>query len=144
MGGRGSIDALQLIFISIVLILVCVSFIALLTMGLVQYLFACVFLCSYLVCASSQFSCNTALYGMPREKDCFDLYNQLPGGSVSPDINIDVWRCFVEPKFLQPAFCPVHNPLGASMVQLPKIWRYSELTLDISFRWDISFLTKNI
>ena len=83
--------------------------------------FICMFSYSILVLAKS--SCNVVTYGTPLAKDCFDLSLQLPGGETSPTINIDTLRSFVEPKFLQPGFAPVHDPFKTEMVQLPKIWK---------------------
>ncbi len=68
-------------------------------------------------------SCNANLYGKPFVKDCFDLYDELPGGAMSANVDVDKPRSFVEPKFLEPAFCPVPNPYSTKMVQLPKVWR---------------------
>ncbi len=68
-------------------------------------------------------SCNANLYGKPSVRDCFDLYDELPGGAMSANVDVDKPRSFVEPKFLEPAFCPVPNPYSTHMVQLPKVWR---------------------
>jgi len=75
------------------------------------------------ICVRSLSSCNAKIYGKPFVKDFFDLYNQLWGGTLSTSVDVDKPRSFVEPKFLQPAFCPVPNPYTTQMVQLPKIWR---------------------
>ena len=74
----------------------------------------------------SHFQCIAGLYGKPAAKDCFELYEQLPGNALSPHVKVDVPRSFVEPKFLQPRFCPVPNPFATEMVQLPKIWRQGQ------------------
>ncbi len=73
--------------------------------------------------ASSYSACDAHVYGKPEAQDCFHLYNQLPGETLSPDINPDEPRSFVEPKFLDPPFTLVYNPYHSQMVQLPKIWR---------------------
>ncbi len=73
--------------------------------------------------ASPYSACDAQIYGRPNTNDCFDLYKQLPGETLSPDINPDEPRSFVEPKFLDPPFTPVLNPYRSQMVQLPKIWR---------------------
>ena len=78
----------------------------------------------YLIHAESK--CDASVYGRPEINDCFDLYNQLPGETLSPDVNPDAERSFVEPKFLDPPFTPVPNPYATQMVQLPKIWRVGE------------------
>lgn len=67
--------------------------------------------------------CDAPIYGKPDVNNCFELYNQLPGETLSPEINPDIPRAFVEPKFLEPPFTPVPNPYSTQMVQLPKIWR---------------------
>ena len=83
--------------------------------------FVCIFCYSTLVLATS--TCNAVTYGTPRAQDCFDLLQQLPGGVTSPSIDVDALRWFVEPKFLQPEFAPVHDPFDTEMVQLPKLWK---------------------
>lgn len=83
---------------------------------------------SFFVNVLSQSSCDAQLYGKPKSYDCFDLYKQLPGGTLFPDIDPDVPRSFVEPKFLDPPFTPVPNPYSTQMVQLPKIWRIGRST----------------
>ena len=85
--------------------------------------FICIFCYSILILAES--SCDVVTYGTPVAKDCFDLVHQLPGGFTSPEIDIDALRSFIEPKFLRPAFAPIHNLLSTEMVQLPKIWKKS-------------------
>ncbi len=81
------------------------------------------FICisSYSILVKS--SCNAVIYGTPLAKDCFDLLPELPGGATTPSIDVDALRSFVEPKFLQPGFAPVHDPFKTEMVQLPKIWK---------------------
>ena len=74
----------------------------------------------------TQSQCDAKVYGKPNVNDCFDLYKQLPGETLSPGINPDAPRSFVEPKYLEPPFTPVPNPYSTSMVQLPKIWRAGE------------------
>jgi len=78
--------------------------------------------------------CDASIYGKPEVNHCFDLYNQLPGETLSPDINPDAPRSFVEPKFLEPPFTPVPNPYMSQMVQLPKIWRAGLLQWSLAFR----------
>ena len=72
---------------------------------------------------TAQSHCNAIVYGKPEINDCFTLYNQLPGETLSPDIDKDAPRSFVEPKFLEPPFANVPNPYTSQMVQLPKLWR---------------------
>ena len=72
---------------------------------------------------SAQSECNAYIYGKPDAYDCFNLYTQLPGETLSPQVEKDHYRSFVEPRFLDPPFTFVPNPLQAQMVQLPKIWR---------------------
>ena len=72
---------------------------------------------------SAQSECNAYIYGKPDAYDCFNLYTQLPGETLSPQVKKDHYRSFVEPRFLDPPFTFVPNPLQAQMVQLPKIWR---------------------
>ena len=88
-----------------------------------QFFLACITLSLQFSCVFSLFKCDGTLYGKPVPKDCFNLYNQLPGGSEAPDIDLDTPRSFVEPKFMQPSFSPVFNPFRTQMVQLPKVWR---------------------
>lgn len=94
-----------------------------LDMNLISILLTLLHLFIHSSAASPQSSCDAKLYGKPEVKDCFDLYRQLPGETLSPDINPDEPRSFVEPKFLDPPFTPVFNPYHSQMVQLPKIWR---------------------
>ena len=77
----------------------------------------------YINFTSGQSHCDASVYGKPLDHDCFDLFNQLPGQALSPDVDPDAHRSFVEPKFLRPQFAPVPNPYSTRMVQLPKIWR---------------------
>ena len=88
-----------------------------------RYLLACIctLFCFYF--AWAQFTCDAVTYGAPYVKDCFDLYNELPGGPTTSHIDIDAARSFVEPKFLSPAFAPVYDTLETEMVQLPKVWK---------------------
>ena len=81
----------------------------------------CITLCIPFI--SGQPHCDAGVYGKPLDHDCFDLFNQLPGQNLSPNIDPDAHRSFVEPKFLSPRFAPVPNPYATKMVQLPKIWR---------------------
>lgn len=74
--------------------------------------------------ALCQLACDAGIYGKPFSNDCFVLYDQLPGEKLSPGIDKNEPRSFVEPKFLDPPFAPVPNPFNSQMVQLPKIWRY--------------------
>ena len=101
--------------------------------------FICIF--SYFVLVLTQSSCDAVAYGTPLVKDCFDLVLQLPGGVSSPDIDVDVLRIFVEPKFLEPSFAPVRDPFSTEMVQLPKLWKKSPyLTQTFHFKEMLAFL----
>ena len=87
----------------------------------VHYSWLCIFI--YTTFISGQSHCDANVYGKLLDHDCFDLFNQLPGQALSPDVDPDAHRSFVEPKFLRPQFAPVPNPYNTRMVQLPKIWR---------------------
>ena len=73
--------------------------------------------------------CDAELYGTPKMEDCFSLLKVLPGflPSLLPDPTVE--HTFVEPKFLQPPFCPVQGMAPTSIIQLPKIWRSSQSLL---------------
>ena len=89
----------------------------------------CILLCTVIHIDQTygQSHCDAKIYGKLNDRDCFDLYHQLPGETLSPDVDPDVPRSFVEPKFLDPPFAPVPNPYPSQMVQLPKIWRIGRL-----------------
>ena len=81
--------------------------------------------------------CTKEHVGQPSLPDCLVLYDKLPftkdpregeGGLVAP-------RVYIEPQFLVSPFSAVENPFPrTSMVQLPKVWRYSELRHPIMSR----------
>ena len=100
-----------------------------------QFFLACITLSLQFSCVFSLFKCDGNLYGKPVPKDCFDLYDQLPGGPEAPDIDLDTPRSFVEPKFMQPSFPFVFNPFRTQMVQLPKVWREGLPVILIQAHW---------
>ena len=72
--------------------------------------------------------CTKEHVGQPSLQDCLVLYDKLPFAKDPPEGELVVPRVYVEPQFLVRPFSAVENPYPqASMVQLPKVWRYSGL-----------------
>ena len=72
--------------------------------------------------------CTKEHVGQPSLQDCLVLYDKLPFAKDPPEGELVASRVYVEPQFLVRPFSAVKNPYPqTSMVQLPKVWRYSEL-----------------
>ena len=77
---------------------------------------------------AGSYRCDAEWMGRPKLQDCRILFSQLPFATTHGDGQLDATRLFIKPQFLTPPFSPVENPFPVnSMVQLPKIWRYSKL-----------------
>lgn len=72
--------------------------------------------------------CNKGHYGAPDVYDCTLAISAMPDGEHidNPTPRILAFRNFVEPQFLDPPFTRVQNDLNDTMVQLPKVFRYSQ------------------
>ena len=76
--------------------------------------------------AHARTECAPELICYPQGRDCMTLIQKVPFAAEAPWRDLHSSRAFVEPQFLRDPFSPVRNPHPEdSMIQLPKIWRYS-------------------
>ena len=71
--------------------------------------------------------CNGLLYGTPKIYDCEQALLEIPFAREGSSSRSQTPQLFAEPQFQAPPFRGISNNLRPqSIVQLPKIWKYSE------------------
>lgn len=75
---------------------------------------------------SSQ-SCNAPLFGRPAPADCTAILRELP----SYDPSWETTHLFAEPQLLNPPFKEVVDTLRTGIIQVPKIWTFSESSVTL-------------
>ena len=80
-----------------------------------SFILALLFTWQLAAAADYGYACRDVWFGKPSSRDALDALSQFPHQYGL--------RLFVQPQYLNPAFSPVKNPYGQSIVQIPKIWR---------------------
>lgn len=73
-------------------------------------------------------SCSGVVYGTPKAEDCQQALLEIPFAREAPRRSQVLYpHIFAEPQFQEPPFREVINGYRPnSIIQLPKIWKYSK------------------